>query len=210
MGIVHTVLSGACTYAVRMEVLAIAERERHRLFPFLRLLVYTGMRLGEALGLRWSNVNLDQGYVRVVEAAVKTHRQGMITKRPKTTKGVRTIDLDDRTIEVLRRLRLKQFLDDYQGEFVFPHCDGGLMRVTTIIRDLKRLGERVGVPGITFHSLRHFHASVSLQQHQNVVVVSRRLGHSSVVTTLDTYGHVMAGWQKGEADAFAEAMETND
>ena len=209
MGIVHTVLSGACTYAVQ-EILAIAERERHRLFPFLRLLVYTGMRLGEALGLRWSNVNLDQGYVRVVEAAVKTHRQGMITKRPKTTKGVRTIDLDDRTIEVLRRLRLKQFLDDYQGEFVFPHCDGGLMRVTTIIRDLKRLGERVGVPGITFHSLQHFHASVSLQQHQNVVVVSRRLGHSSVVTTLDTYGHVMAGWQKGEADAFAEAMETND
>ena len=93
---------------------------------------------------------------------------------------------------------------------MFPHCDGGLMRVTTIIRDLKRLGERVGMPGITFHSLRHFHASVSLQQHQNVVVVSRRLGHSSVVTTLDTYGHVMAGWQKGEADAFAEAMETND
>ena len=174
-------------------------------------------RLGERVGVpgngtrpRWSNVNLDQGYVRVVEAAVNTHRQGMITKRPKTTKGVRTIDLDDRTIEVLRRLRLKQFLDDYQGEFVFPHCDGGLMRVTTIIRDLKRLGERVGVPGITFHSLRHFHASVSLQQHQNVVVVSRRLGHSSVVTTLDTYGHVMAGWQKGEADAFAEAMETND
>ena len=54
---------------------------------------------------------------------------------------------------------------------MFPHCDGGLMRVTTIIRDLKRLGERVGVPGITFHSLQHFHASVSLQQHQNVVVV---------------------------------------
>ena len=79
--------------AAVQEILAIAERERHRLFPFLRLLVYTGMRLGEALGLRWSNVNLDQGYVRVVEAAVKgveAHRQGMITKRPKTTKGVRT------------------------------------------------------------------------------------------------------------------------
>ena len=75
--------------AAVQEILAIAERECHRLFPFLRLLVYTGMRLGEALGLRWSNVN--QGYVRVVEAAVKTHRQGMITKRPKTTKGVRRL-----------------------------------------------------------------------------------------------------------------------
>ena len=240
MGIVHTVLSGACTYAVRMEVLdrnpmtgAPPQRQTsgkwtlqqslrsRRSWPLSngsatgcsRFCVYwstPGCVSAKPLGLRWSNVNLDQGYVRVVEAAVKTHRQGMITKRPKTTKGVRTIDLDDRTIEVLRRLRLKQFLDDYQGEFVFPHCDGGLMRVTTIIRDLKRLGERVGVPGITFHSLQHFHASVSLQQHQNVVVVSRRLGHSSVVTTLDTYGHVMAGWQKGEADAFAEAMETND
>ena len=78
------------------------------------------MHRGEALGLRWCNVDLDQGYVRVVESAVKSHHQGMITKRPKTAKGVRTIDLDDRTIEVLTRHRLKQVLDDYQGELVSP------------------------------------------------------------------------------------------
>ena len=80
------------------------------------------------------------------------------------------------------------------------------MKVTTIIRDLKTLSRRAGVPEITFHSLRHFHATVALQQRQNVVVVSRRLGHASVTTTLDTYGHVMAGWQKDVAEAFAEAM----
>ena len=236
VGIIHTVLSAACKYAVTVEliernpmaaaappkaieheivppeiatvqeILAIAEREQHRLFPFLHLLVYTGMRRGEALGLRWNNVNLNSGYVRVVESAVKSHHSGMIVKRPKTAKGNRTIDLDARTIDVLAQHQDRQSFCDYQGELVFPHRDGGTMKVTTIIRDLKTLSRRAGVPEITFHSLRHFHATVALQQRQNVVVVSRRLGHASVTTTLDTYGHVMAGWQKDVAEAFAEAM----
>ena len=72
----------------------------------------------------------------------------------------------------------------------------------------RELGERVGCT-ITFHSLRHFHASLSLEQRQNVVVVSRRLGHASVNTTLETYAHCMPGWQPGTVEAFADSMEAD-
>ena len=196
------------------EMLRLAQAEAHSLFPFLHTLTYSGMRRGECLALRWSNVDLEEGYIRVVESAVHTQHRGMVVKSPKTAKGMRTVDLDIRTVEVLRQHRAAQIcaLGDVIGgisraQLVFPARHGGFMKPTTITRKLKTLGRRVGAPNITFHSLRHFHATLALQQRQNVVVVSRRLGHSSVTTTLETYGHVMPGWQKDVAEAFAQAME---
>ena len=69
------------------------------------------------------------------------------------------------------------------------------MKETSIMRELKEIGQRVGVPGITWHQLRHLHASVALQNKQNVATVSRRLGHSKTSITLDTYSHMLPGWQ---------------
>ena len=74
---------------------------------------------------------------------------------------------------------------------------------------VKRLGERVGRPEMTVRSLRHFHASVSLQSGQSVVIVSKRLGHASVSTTADIYAHSLSGWQKQAAEAFAQAMNAD-
>ena len=65
----------------------------------------------------------------------------------------------------------------------------------------------MGCEGVTVRSLRHFHASVVLQQGQSVVVVSKRLGHSNVSITTDVYAHALPGWQRQAADAFARAME---
>ena len=71
---------------------------------------------------------------------------------------------------------------------------------------VKRYGLRVGHPETTVRSRRHFHASLMLQGGENPVVVSKRLGHSKVSTTLDIYAHVLPGWQKQAAEAFAKAM----
>ena len=194
------------------ELLRLAREESNPLFPFLHLLTYTGMRRGEAMGLRWVNVNLGAAYLTVIETAVKTRTQGMVLSPPKTPTSQRTIDLDLETVSVLRahheaQIRAADVEELDPVALVFQARDGGVVKATSITRALKLLGERVGCPWITFHSLRHFHASVALQQHQNVAVVSRRLGHSSVTTTLDTYAHCMPGWQRSTAEAFARAME---
>ena len=150
VGIAHTVLGGAVKLAVQLEVihknplvgappprtvdkeivppdvavvqriLEIAEREEHRLFSFVHLLVYTGLRRGEAMALRWQNVLLDEGYIRVVESAVKSRGHGTVIKRPKTVRGVRTVDLDDRTVSVLKDQHLRLISAGYRGRPRFP------------------------------------------------------------------------------------------
>ena len=190
--------------AVR-DLLQLAEREQHPLFAFIHLLVHTGMRRGEALALRWSNVNLEEGWLQVVEHVTRRHHQGVILDTPKTTAGVRIIDLDKLTVKVLRRHQDAQ-VQAGDSELVFPHGDGGFMKEAGVMRDLKELGQRVGVPGITWHQLRHLHASVALQNKQNVATVSRRLGHSKTSITLDTYSHMLPGWQQEVADAVAGAI----
>ena len=202
------------TIAVVQDLLRLAREERHTLYPFLHLLTYTGMRRGEALALRWANVNLDGGYLTVVEAAVKTRTQGLILTEPKSHHSLRTIDLDDETADVLGQHRERQLQDGQPtndpAALVFPGRRSRMMSTSHLQRELKRLGRSVGDESITFHSLRHFHATVALQQHQNVVVVSKRLGHSSVSMTLDIYGHTIPGWQRSAAEAFAQAMRDDD
>ena len=76
-----------------------------------------------------------------------------------------------------------------------------------LTRALNRAAKRVDSKGVKIHDLRHFHASVLLQNGQNPVLVSKRLGHSTVSMTLDIYGHLMPGWQKEAANVFAMAMQ---
>ena len=241
VGLVHSVISGACRYAVQLEIidknpasvfpapraadrevespeieqvktlLALAKAEQHYLFAFLHVSAYTAMRRGEAIALRWADVHLAERYVRIVESAVKKRGKGMIVRKPKTKKSVRNIDLDAGTVEVLRQHRELQEQKGItaQTDLVFPDQKGELMKPTTLDRDMKALAKRAGLPSFNLHRLRHFHASVTLRNNPgDLVTVSRRLGHASVSTTLDIYGHVLAGWQRELADGFAQEMES--
>ena len=240
IGLVHSVLSGACKYALRREkvyrnvaelvarpavtkqevippeietvhqLLDLAAAEAHPLFPFLFVLTYTGMRKGELWGLTWRHVDLAAGLIHVSEGVVRTRRHGKVRHRPKTDKGVRSIDLPDIAVEFLLDHRASQGEAVGPDDLVFPGPDGNMMAETTMMRQLKALGSRVGAPNITFHALRHFHASVCLEDDENALATSRRLGHASITTTMDVYGHLLKGRQKSLAESFAKALERPD
>ena len=90
---------------------------------------------------------------------------------------------------------------------VFADEFGGWASPQRLYKAVKKYGEQAGVPQLTVHSLRHFHATLLLQSGQNIVVVSKRLGHAQVSMTTDIYAHALPGWQREAAEAFAAAME---
>ena len=237
VGFAHTILTGALRFAQRMEVisrnpaslvprppkrrsearapeiravkdlLALAESKNHFLYTCIRLIAYTGLRRGEVCALRWPSVNLEQGYLLVTGSLVR-QLGGVRVEPPKTPSGYRRVDLDSGTTEVLRRYRQEREASGDQHDIVFADGRGGWLNPNKLTRVVSQLGESAGHPGITIRGLRHFHASVSLQTGQNVVVVSKRLGHSSVSITTDIYAHSLPGWQKETAEAFAAAMDS--
>ena len=93
---------------------------------------------------------------------------------------------------------------------VFADDQGNWISPKRLYDTVKRYGRRVGHPDMTVRSLRHFHASLMLQSGQNIVVVSKRLGHSTVSITSDIYAHSLPGWQRQAAEAFAAAMEDGE
>jgi len=179
-------------------------------------LLYTGMRRGELVGLRWSDVDLDRATVSVGRSVgvvmVDGHRT-MNIGQTKTGKA-RVVDLDAGTVGVLREWRKARGVVGLglvrQSAYVFGQLDGGHMDPDTLsarfVRHLTSAGKALGtdaVPAVRVHDLRHTHATALLRAGTPVKVVSERLGHSDVMTTLRVYQHVMPGMQAQAAETFA-------
>ena len=195
-------------------ILELARTEEHPLHACLHLIAYAGLRRGEALGLKWRNTDLVAGSISVVETLGRSHHQGLIFQAPKTKAGRRVVDLDARTVEVLREHQGQQLLGKMQAEGAYQDRDlvfadnlGRPLDPMGVTRGFQALAKRQGMAHIRLHDLRHFNASVMLQSGQNPALVSRRLGHADITTTMNLYVHVMPGYGKQAADAFARAME---
>ena len=189
----------------------LAAIEGNRNEALFRLLAMTGLRRGEVVGLRWSDVQLDRHRLTVNQAATVVDGDEMVDV-PKTRRSRRVIDLDGDTTALLQRHRARQrelFLRlgvtaSASGR-VFTNEIGDPIRPDSVGQAFGRLVKVAGVPTIRLHDLRHTHASHLLMAGINVKVVSERLGHASVSFTLDTYAHVMPG-QQAEAAAAAAAL----
>lgn len=185
-----------------------------RLFPLLRLAAYTGMRRGELAGLCWRDVDLDAGTVTVSRQRVKTG-DGVEVGRPKTKRGERTLDIDPETVAVLREHRKGQLAEQLAAEewedsglvFTAEDGDGAGLHPDVISQTFDRIVDKLKVARITFHGLRHTHATILLAQGVPLHVVSRRLGHSSEAFTAQVYGHVLPGQQQEAAARFAAAID---
>jgi integrase len=183
--------------------------EGHALYAIASLALATGMRRGELLALQWGDVDLDGGSLRV-ERSLEETKQGLRIKPPKTKRGRRNITLPSETIAMLRAQKVKQMelrlvlgLGTISRDtLVFSTPSGELLSPDSLSRDWRRVSTSRKLPRVSFHALRHTHASVLIAAGVDILTISRRLGHSKPSVTLDTYGHLIKGADAVAAHAF--------
>jgi integrase len=180
----------------------------NRLEALYVLAIHRGLRQGELLGLRWEDVYLETGALRVRRTLSLT-RQGHVFELPKNGKG-RSIDLTQDALDTLKRHLTRQLEDievlgdDYQNQgLVFPGEKGQPMLPWTLTRKLQRILERAGLPHIRFHDLRHTCATLLLSKGVHPKFVQELLGHATISITLDRYSHVIPAM----GDQTKKAME---
>jgi integrase len=181
------------------QVGAVLERLRgDRLFAPVVTALFTGLRRGELLALRWGHVDLEGKVIRVRDALEETKAHGIRVKAPKTKSGVRDVTLPDVVVDTLREhrkaqleLRLALGLGKLPDDaLVFPTLEGGHLSPRAFSAEWAARAAALGMAGVTFHALRHTHASQLIDAGVDVVTISRRLGHASPNVTLGIYAHL--------------------
>ena len=170
------------------------------LYPVVAMALASGMRRGEILALRWRVVDFQKRTVRVESALEETKAGGVRVKAPKTKHGKRNISLPDWMFDVLRDQRrqhqernLALGLGKLTGdEWVFGKLDGDVRAPESVTKEWRATVRTMQLPDVTFHALRHTHASQLIAAGLDVLTISRRLGHARPTITLDVYGHLFA------------------
>jgi integrase len=195
-------------------------REHSQHYALWYLLANTGMRRGEALSLRWRDIDLEAAVLRVRRSAgmVRTAGEGAEMVEGDTKSGKpRVVDLDAATVAVLRAWRAQRGSAHLSlardSALVFGDLEGGYRNAEHVsrqfARDTARCRKELGteaLPVIRLHDLRHTHATLLLLAREPVHVVSARLGHASPVVTMTIYAHVLPGSQREAADVFARLI----
>lgn len=189
------------------QFLKVAEADRTYIAFLLALT--TGMRQGEILGLRWKDINMKEGTLRIVQTL--SHDGKELTAGAKTSAGNRVISIDAKTVAELKMHKKRLIAEQVEAieyntelDLVMPTSVGSILIPRNLMRSYYRLIEDAKVPKIKFHDLRHTHATLLLKQGAHPKIVSERLGHASSRITMDTYSHVLPDMQKDAATTFGK------
>lgn len=185
--------------------------EGHYLYMATYLAVYTGMRQGEILGLKWVDVDLENRVIHVRQKLYQRKKGEALYNEPKA-KSRRSIDIGAKVVSALKKHQTEQKKQRLAaGEMwqdtglVCTLQDGTQIHPPTAGSRIRDITEKLKIDA-SFHDLRHFHASLLLKQGVHPKVVSERLGHSQISLTMDTYSHLLPGVQRAAADLLDEAM----
>ena len=187
--------------------------EGDRYYVAYLLAATTGLRRGELLGLRWRDVDLDEGRVSVTQSLLTINNR-MVFSPPKTATSRRSVTLDAFTLAALREHRKAALAERLSFAADWPDHD-----LVSCAPDGEPVHPRrfsayyfsqhvkaAGLPKIRFHDLRHTHATLALQAGVHPKVVSERLGHSSIAVTMDRYSHVMPAMEAEAAEKVAAVL----
>lgn len=160
------------------------------------LTVFTGVRLGELMGLEWQDIDFKNGIISINRSSQYLSDMGVFTKVPKTESSIREIAIPEFIISLLEEYKLwyeeqKSIYSELwnNSDRLFVQADGKPMHPSTISKWFVRYVGQIGLPVINFHGLRHTNASLLVAQNVDIAVISARLGHAQISTTLDFYVH---------------------
>lgn len=182
-------------------------------FPLVHLMSYTGLRQGEALALKWSDIDFENKKITVNKTAVRIKEKQTI-QTPKTKNSKRVISIDSATLSILKSWKKDQIKiyfkngKHFEGDenFIFTNQRGEWVHIHNFIRYFKRFIADHKLKPITPHGLRHTHASLLFSAGVEPKNISDRLGHSTVQITLDLYTHITEEQRSDTVDKLLEYM----
>jgi integrase len=179
------------------------------LYPVWLLLMTTGMRRGEALGLQWQDLDLEKRKLSVRRALVNVNGDVQVSE-PKTKRGRRTLSLDPGTVQALKARRVAQKQERLakgnlwqKSDYVFTDELGRTLDPTTVTKSFQEAVRSAKLKHIRLHDLRHTYATLALAGGMNARDLSARLGHSTVAITLDIYSHGIPSFEQEMAEQVA-------
>jgi integrase len=182
----------------------------HRHATLITTAVYTGLRQGELLGLRWEDLDLDSATLRVRRAL-----QGSTFVETKTGRSRRTLDLPGAVVAALRAHRVAQAQQRlargrgwHDDDLVFCRSDGRPLPATATTRSFQAVLRAAGLPRLRFHDLRHTHVALLIDLGVQPRVIMDRLGHSTITTTMDIYGHIFPAAGREAAHRLDQMFDT--
>lgn len=191
-----------------IRLLAALEQEPVEHQAMFHLLIYSGMRRSELLGLEWQDIDFASGVVSIVRTSQYCTEKGIYTDTTKTQESQRSFKVPKNVVEVLKRHRWAQqkqqrkLGDQWQGcGRLFTKWDGSPMSLNTPYQIFQKVLEKNGMRKVSLHSLRHSNATLLINQGINIKAISSRLGHSQTSTTLNTYAHQIKSADAAAADA---------
>lgn len=182
-------------------------------FPLVHLMSYTGLRQGEALALKWSDIDFENKKITVDKTAVRIKEKQTI-QTPKTKNSKRVISIDPTTLSILKSWKKDQIKiyfkngKHFEGDenFIFTNQRGEWVHIHNFIRYFKRFIADHKLKPITPHGLRHTHASLLFSAGVEPKNISDRLGHSTVQITLDLYTHITEEQRSDTVEKLLEYM----
>lgn len=213
--------------AQRREMQVMSETDIHLFLDYAKdteyyalfyLLLFTGLRRGEALALRWQDIDLLLCQLSVTRSARQLYNvdpgKQVTFKETKTAGSRRTVSLSPSTCAILRehqeaQQKQRQLLElppSAVEDLVFSRYDGSPLRPDSVSHAWLKLVRRCGLKGIRLHDARHTHSTLMLKNGINVKVLAERLGHANISTTLNIYAHVTPSMQQDAANKFDDIL----
>lgn len=195
--------------------LAAAKEVKYQYFVYFRLLAYSGLRKGESLALKWSDIDFKNNTIDINKALKSGENNRLYVENPKTKDSFRTLDMDDETMFCLKHWRTIQreqmlklgynFLSD--DNLVFANLNNGVFSPSKPDQWNRKICKKAKLRRIKIHGFRHTHASLLFAAGVPMQDVKERLGHASINTTIDIYTHTTKEEKSKAAKLFEQYMD---